>query len=483
MSDNALIDLRKAIANPQNKERIAFAAFRALGDGVRSDATDKSFSGILFPRDDPRTVDIAARNNAPYNTCMLFDYNSEDNAYYAIGDLHGDIDSFIACVDAAVKNTPPGKQTVVIILGDMIDRGGCSADCIAYLLLLALGKDKWHLGVKVLFVKGDHDVALEIREDGCLNLTQRTNHSEFFDSINVAGKRCSPDAALAYAFVRFLDTYSPSSAYFSNGIFFAHGAVPHFDLQMRFGLDLTLWSMPCAQDFEWSRLAHHKRKSEPFRGSKTNDVGQDAFRSFFDSLKSLSTWQNMAPVSVFIHGHEHPIRGYKEDDYDGGYKVYTISSFREMNDDGALAETPIASLLALVGDTGTTISLINPFEPKILDSIHKEEVQENKDESIEVVSPDDETKCLQCDNEIHDDDTMTTKVSDTGHTPIVTDVSAGEQGDEACSKNFENKSSSLCGHSDVEKPVKKLVIDENLGSSERKASDTGKGFWDRIMGK
>ena len=158
----------------------------------------------------------------------------------------------------------------------------------------------------------------------------------------------------------------------------------------------------------------------------------------------------------------------------------SVPEFREMNDDGTLAETPIASLLALVGDTGTTVSLINPFEPKIIDSIHKEEAPENKDESIESVSPDDKTKCLHCDNEIHDDDTMTTEVSNTGHSPIDTDVPVGEQGDEADSMNFENKSSSLCEHGDVERPEKKWVLDEHSGASERKASDTSKGFWDRL---
>ena len=360
MQSNVRLEIRRVLNNPEYKEKIAFSIFNVLKNGIRSEETDKIFCGSLLPREDPRNIDFVERSNSPYNTCMLFDYDPENYAYYVVGDLHGDIDSFIACVDAASKKTPLGKQTVLIILGDIIDRGGCSADCIAYLLLLALRKDKYHNNVKILFIKGDHDVALGIRENGCLELTQRTNHSEFFDSINELGKRCSPNAALAYAFVRFLNTYCPSSAYFSNGVFFAHGAVPHTDLQMRFGLDLTLWSLPCAQDFEWGRLTLKKEKSVPYRGTKTLDVGLNAFCSFFDGIKSLATYQKMKPVTLFIHGHEHPYRGYEEEKYDP-YSVWTISSFREMKDDGTLAELPIASLLSLGGEEGTSISLIDPY--------------------------------------------------------------------------------------------------------------------------
>lgn len=66
---------------------------------------------------------------------------------YAIGDVHGDKDK----LQRMIEFVGPTKMDVVILLGDVIDRGRHSKEVVQYIL------DLREQGYKIIVVKGDHE--------------------------------------------------------------------------------------------------------------------------------------------------------------------------------------------------------------------------------------------------------------------------------------------------------------------------------------
>lgn len=77
----------------------------------------------------------------------------------AIGDLHGDYDAFLALMSQAglidAKGHWSGKQTTLVQLGDVVDRGPKSRDIILH--LQRLQKEASHAGGKVIALIGNHE--------------------------------------------------------------------------------------------------------------------------------------------------------------------------------------------------------------------------------------------------------------------------------------------------------------------------------------
>ena len=96
---------------------------------------------------DTRTTDCVRH---PYATLQMNEHQN-DVSYFVLGDVHGDFNSLVAGADFAVKNgREDGRRPVLVVLGDLIDRGPNSAECIAFLLRLAMGDDEKHKDLRLL---------------------------------------------------------------------------------------------------------------------------------------------------------------------------------------------------------------------------------------------------------------------------------------------------------------------------------------------
>ena len=294
-------------------------SFRQMDSGV-------PFPGVMQPLADPRPTE-GGQLLPPYSNFALYAYEPDKYDYFVLGDLHGDVESFKALADEALRRTE--KIPVLILLGDLIDRGPDSAACIRFLLSLALGGDKERERLRVLFVRGDHDEGLVCSDSDILSCVRP---SEFADWFVPFGRIYTTEGALARAFARFAAS-SPAAILLSNGDLMAHGGVPHTDLQAKLVAgELTLWAPECAKDFVWARLWDHRDypRKLPNRHTRTPAVGYEDFNDFFtvvnDILARESWAKDLKPVSRYFHGHEHVAGGYARAQC-SKLPAYTLTSF------------------------------------------------------------------------------------------------------------------------------------------------------------
>ena len=244
--------------------------------------------------------------------------------WFAAGDVHGDLPALVACADAAVARARPDRTPVLAILGDLVDRGEDSVACILFVLRLALGLDKARPGLKVLFVRGDHDEALRYDEKTG-EISSGVLPAELAERFRGPDGFFAPESAVVHAFTRFV-AGCPAAVYLDNGTLLFHGGVPQGDLLPRLGLDLSLQSPECAQDFAWCRIEDVRRK-RPSRATKTAEEGAEnvaAFLEWFDarlaaaeadparaaSLRAAG-FAPLRSVAQIVRGHTHVPNGYQ----------------------------------------------------------------------------------------------------------------------------------------------------------------------------
>ena len=243
--------------------------------------------------------------------------------WFAAGDVHGDLPALVACADAAVARARPGRTPVLAILGDLVDRGEDSVSCMLFVLRLALALDKARPNLKVLFVRGDHDEALRY-DEATGEISSGVRPADLAERFRGPDGFFAPESAVVHAFVRFV-AGCPAAVYLDNGTLLVHGGVPQGDLLPRLGLDLSLQSPECAQDFAWCRIEDVRRK-RPSRVSKTAEEGAEnvgAFLEWFDarlvaaeadparaaSLRAAG-FAPLRPVAQIVRGHTHVENGY-----------------------------------------------------------------------------------------------------------------------------------------------------------------------------
>ena len=244
--------------------------------------------------------------------------------YFFLSDIHGDAGLFKTALDKAEKSAQAaGAEPVVVILGDLIDRGPDSADCIAMLLRLCLGLDRRHSGVKVLFVKGDHDEAL-------VPFGSKVSPSELVDELfELVKQQCRRETAMLFLVRAFCDFVRccPAAVLFDDGILCSHGGVPHSALQESIQSAQDLETPAAAQDFVWCRFSERSPKKFPNRREKTCQIGFQDVDSFLGRLDGLRLCEK--PMTVWLHGHAHPAEGFRDFEIpDSRRHVVTFSSFR-----------------------------------------------------------------------------------------------------------------------------------------------------------
>ncbi len=278
--------------------------------------------------------------------------------YAAIGDVHGDLPALIAAVDAArARAAETKRETVVVVLGDAIDRGPDSAGCAAFLMRLAHDEDPARTDTRLLFVRGDHDEALayDAAQDRFSSSVEPCEWAERLESLPTD----DPERTVAKDYIEFVRE-APAALLLRgerDGVLFAHGAVPHVDLLLRLNSLADLDAPECRRDFTWCRLSSARRKI-PNRASLFCDVGLDDLADFLDRLEELAgpglkasatPFEGSKPaapafegvsdavpvfhssflISHFVHGHEHAEPGWHAEAVRGGRTAWTVTTFRD----------------------------------------------------------------------------------------------------------------------------------------------------------
>lgn len=264
-----------------------------------------------------------------------FSTTKPNDPVYVLGDIHGDIDSFIAMLDTIMSGA---KQKGIIdptvyLLGDIIDRNNESCTLTVTLIFAILQKvlpaefADWN-NIKLGIIKGDHDVALKWNEttlmfestvkpaDWCnwLNARLATKDVKDKDQVSAVGR----------AWIKLIDECPAAAFLDSSGTLLSHGGIPRSDVQelVKAGSPYIMQHPQLAIDFEWCRMVDAKNKLLN-RGTKTSEVGFQEFDSF-NQLFFNSRIKN------FIFGHQHPTKGFMRYSTNyAGYDVICISSFRD----------------------------------------------------------------------------------------------------------------------------------------------------------
>ena len=307
----------------------------------------------------------------PRGPFRMLPFSGDRLDWFAAGDVHGDLPALVACADAAIAMARPGRTPVLAILGDLVDRGEDSIACMIFVLRLALGLDKARPRLKVLFVRGDHDEALRYDEKTG-EISSGVRPAELEELFRGPEGFFAPESAVVHAFTRFV-AGCPAAVYLDNGTLLFHGGVPQGDLLPRLGLDLSLQSPECAQDFAWCRIEDVRRK-RPSRATKTAEEGAEnvgAFLEWFDSRLAAAEadparaaslraagFAPLRPVARIVRGHTHVEDGYLRYSRHP-VPVHTVNSCH--------AEIPFArpvrpALVALREDAGTDV--VKPLWPE-----------------------------------------------------------------------------------------------------------------------
>lgn len=181
---------------------------------------------------------------------------SKDVALYAIGDIHGRLDLLEPLLEAPRRDAAAGKRTIVVGLGDYIDRGADSRGVVDRLLDLSALP-----GIEARFLRGNHDqLLLDFLGDHSLGpYWRRVGGRETLEAYGVEApatdKRMGEWRQAQAAFAanlpeRHLDFFRNLDLAFSWGdYFFAHaGAQPGVPLDKQTARDLMWIRKPFLED-------------------------------------------------------------------------------------------------------------------------------------------------------------------------------------------------------------------------------------------
>ena len=252
---------------------------------------------------------------------------------YAIGDTHGDFDTFVSVLDTimSMSKANGNNSPIVYILGDVIDRNGEGCMYETAMIMAMLNKslpDQFaaYNNIRIGIVKGDHDVALDF-DPGTGKFVAGVKPADYCDWLNnridnAAAEHKEEMSYIGRAWIVLMNE-CPAAAFLDDSCtLLSHGGVPRSDLQQRLfdGEPYMLQSKDFATDFEWCRMVDAKNKLLN-RSSKTSEIGFQEFESFNRILGGR--------IKKFIFGHQHPAKGYKRFNVNyPGYDVICLSTFR-----------------------------------------------------------------------------------------------------------------------------------------------------------
>lgn len=211
---------------------------------------------------------------------------------YFIGDLHGDIlalEGIVAAIDAMSPNA------VIVVLGDTIDRGPRQLFVVLRLLELIKARPG-----RMIILNGDHEEGFQYEQED-KKFYSAVTPGEFVEHLNHAPSL----RHFGISFARLLEKV-PVAVFFENGVYCAHGGVPHQDLLADISELGDLSSPACLHDFIWNRLTDMRRK-RPNRSSCGTEFGYENLLEFCQSIEEKMP----SPLNLFVCGHQHPFEGWQ----------------------------------------------------------------------------------------------------------------------------------------------------------------------------
>ena len=205
-------------------------------------------------------------------------------ALYAIGDIHGRADLLAPLLEAARKDASSGKKTIVVGLGDYVDRGPDPPGVVDQLLDLA-GRPR----LETCFLRGNHDqLLLDFLGDHTLGpYWRRVGGRETLHAYDVDApatrKRMDEwlkarDAFAARLPERHLAFFRDLNLSFTWGdYFFAHaGAQPGIPLEQQTAQDLMWIRKPFLEDDgRFERIVVHGHTPAPEVHADHRRIGLD----------------------------------------------------------------------------------------------------------------------------------------------------------------------------------------------------------------
>ncbi len=221
--------------------------------------------------------------------------------WFFIGDIHGDFFALSHLLNA-IKNCCPDFR--IVFLGDMIDRGKYSVECLFLLLSWA----EQYPG-RIAWIAGNHDIGLYFDEEDRV-FRSSVMPAEILDYLNQEDEGSREQRHAIGRLIIRLAAMLPRAILFPDGLLATHGGFPLTDLHEQ-GLSTTnqeeylewLNSDACLQDFTWTRITKY-RKRMPNRMSTGCSYGFKDFEAF------CGLHPEWFPVKRMITGHEHPEKGW-----------------------------------------------------------------------------------------------------------------------------------------------------------------------------
>jgi len=227
------------------------------------------------------------------------DFGNPENWFF-IGDMHGDFYALHTMLQRIQKTCPEFR---LVFLGDIVDRGIYSVECIVLLLVWVMD----HPG-QIAWIAGNHDIAFS-KDPETWNFSSSVIPSEFVDALNADACQHPSNRSIGDIFI-WLTQRLPRALLFPDGLLATHGGFPLTDLHGAASSFSTreeffswLNSNDCLQDFTWTRITRY-RKRMPNRLSKGCSYG------FLDFEAFCNLRPEWFPVKRMVTGHEHVQDGF-----------------------------------------------------------------------------------------------------------------------------------------------------------------------------
>jgi hypothetical protein len=270
--------------------------------------------------------------------------------WYFIGDIHGDVLALHTLLSHVRKNA--GFH--LCFLGDLVDRGPFSAECLALLLEFAMDHPK-----RVLWILGNHDESLrylyspttlaslafaEAPPQADRKFAASVEPAEFAQWLNESGTEREPIGRLFVEVCRGL----PRAALFSDGLLATHGGVPLEDLWNDLVQRESLYQERALLDFTWVRLCDQPSK----KGWKLDATKRKSSSDFQMGVKDLENFQDRVkewlPFHSIVRGHDHFETGHANLKNSKKIQVITLTGFGFANSvGGQQMAVPYRSYLTL----------------------------------------------------------------------------------------------------------------------------------------
>lgn len=220
--------------------------------------------------------------------------------WFIIGDLHGDFVAWHHLFER-IQNEPDFR---VLFLGDLVDRGPHSLECVAALFEAILKYPN-----QFLWIMGNHDEALSL-DEATGNFLTSVEPADFLEEL----KRPT-----AWATQEQLDRWGklfikvaqrlPRAVVFPDGLLATHGGVPLHDHWDRLKSNEAFHTEQCLRDFTWTRAANKPRSlfdlDRRRRGSSDFQYG---FKDMDDFCARCGGLFN-AQIKRVVRGHDHVEHG------------------------------------------------------------------------------------------------------------------------------------------------------------------------------